>query len=206
VVKATPRPLFAREWSGTHYRWALAPGLDECGKTPPPGFDLLPVHPAASRYPGSLSNYLFAFTLYFVTSHSSLNPLKETTAGNRNRSSAEISSEGLNYRSCTVSILHPDTLVATQPPRQLLTEVAKHITVPGLERLQRETQHFSLSVDWVYNEWNFTSTRFCAHCFYTLSNGQVLLSEKNVYSTIYIYHTSKFFGVRRPESLRGDEI
>jgi hypothetical protein len=54
VVKATPRPLHAREIPGTYCigGW-MGPrtGLERCGKDrPPPGFDPRTVQPVASRY------------------------------------------------------------------------------------------------------------------------------------------------------------
>jgi hypothetical protein len=54
VVKATPRPLYPRERTGTHCMegWVVfRTGLDRSGKSrPTPGFDPRTVQPVASRY------------------------------------------------------------------------------------------------------------------------------------------------------------
>ena len=51
VVKATPRPLYPREWPATQGWVGPRPGLDGCGKiSPPQGFDPQTVQPVASYY------------------------------------------------------------------------------------------------------------------------------------------------------------
>ena len=52
VVKATPRPLYPREWRGNHCigGWVgLRAGMDECGKISPPAGIRSPDHPARSE-------------------------------------------------------------------------------------------------------------------------------------------------------------
>ena len=117
MVNAKHRLLYNREWRGTHCTGGCVGPRVGAGRvrkiSPTAGFDLQPVQPVASCYtdwniPAPLSSSHLHYVLLRYFTRGSLNALKETAIGNRNKTSTEKSGKGLSYLSYITSVLHLD--------------------------------------------------------------------------------------------------